>query len=179
MLNLNKAMLIGNLTKDPELRYTPAGQSVMSFTVATNRRWKDKVSGEMKENAEFHDIVAWGKLAENISQILGKGQKVYVEGRLQTRSWEGNDGAKRTKTEIIAENVIALERSKEGAPSSEVQAENVSQEVPEKAEDVNQEAPAEKEPKAKKETSSAKTEDKKPKAADEGEEEINLDDIPF
>jgi len=101
-------MIIGNATRDPEMRYTPNGQAVTSFGVATNRRWTDRNTGEMQEQVEFHDITAWGKLAENISQIVKKGAPVYVEGRLQTRSWEGQDGAKRQKTEIIADNIIAL-----------------------------------------------------------------------
>ncbi|HPL01708.1 MAG TPA: single-stranded DNA-binding protein [bacterium] len=108
MFSLNRAMIIGNATRDPEMRYTPNGQAVTSFGVATNRRWTDRNTGEMQEQVEFHDITAWGKLAENISQIVKKGAPVYVEGRLQTRSWEGQDGAKRQKTEIIADNIIAL-----------------------------------------------------------------------
>jgi len=108
MLNLNRATIIGNLTREPELRYTPGGQPVTSFGVATNRSWNDQ-TGEKKEEVEFHEVVAWGKLAEICTQILGKGKKVYVEGRLKTRQWEAPDGAKRQKTEIIAENVIALD----------------------------------------------------------------------
>lgn len=110
-------MIIGNATRDPEMRYTPNGQAVTSFGVATNRRWTDRNTGEMQEQVEFHDITAWGKLAENISQIVKKGAPVYVEGRLQTRSWEGQDGAKRQKTEIIADNIIAL--SSRGGRSSD------------------------------------------------------------
>jgi len=109
MLNLNRAMILGNLTRDPEVRSTPAGQSVATFAVATNRRWTTK-EGQTQESAEYHDVVAWGKLAEICQQFLKKGQRVYVEGRLQTRSWEGQDGAKRNRTEIIAENVISLDR---------------------------------------------------------------------
>src|SRR3990170_6418427 len=103
MFSLNRAQIVGNLTRDPEMRYTPNGKSVTSFGVATNRRWKAQ-DGTLQEETEFHDIVAWGKLAEIVSQILKKGNKVYLEGRLQTRSWEGQDGAKRQRTEIIAEN---------------------------------------------------------------------------
>jgi len=116
MFSLNRAMVIGNATKDPEMRYTPNGQPVTSFSVATNRRWTNKESGEIQEQVEFHEIVVWGKMAENVSQFVKKGAPVYVEGRLQTRSWEGQDGAKRQKTEIVAENVIALGRKGEGAP---------------------------------------------------------------
>ncbi len=114
MLNLNRAMILGNLTRDPEVRFTPAGQSVATFAVATNRRWTTK-EGQTQESAEYHDVVAWGKLAEICQQFLKKGQRVYIEGRLQTRSWEGQDGAKRNRTEIIAENVISLDR---GTPSA-------------------------------------------------------------
>lgn len=116
MFSLNRAMVIGNATKDPEMRYTPNGQPVTSFSVATNRRWTNKESGETQEQVEFHEIVVWGKMAENVSQFVKKGAPVYVEGRLQTRSWEGQDGAKRQKTEIVAENVIALGRKGEGTP---------------------------------------------------------------
>ncbi|MCX6810363.1 MAG: single-stranded DNA-binding protein [Candidatus Berkelbacteria bacterium] len=108
MFSLNRAMVIGNATKDPEMRYTPNGQAVTSFSVATNRRWTNKESGEMQEQVEFHEVVLWGKMAETASQYLKKGAPVYVEGRLQTRSWEGQDGAKRQKTEIVAENFILL-----------------------------------------------------------------------
>lgn len=107
MFSLNRAMIIGNLTRDPEVRTTPSGQQVASFAVATNRRWTTQ-TGETQDATEYHEVVAWGKLAEVSQQILSKGKKVYVEGRLQTRSWDAPDGAKRQRTEIIAENVIAL-----------------------------------------------------------------------
>lgn len=110
-MNLNRAMIIGNMTRDPELRTTPTGQSVCSFAVATNRRWNDQASGQKKEEVEFHNVVAWGKLAEICSQYLTRGRKVYVEGRLRTREWQGQDGAKRNRTEIIAENMIILDRA--------------------------------------------------------------------
>ena len=108
-MNLNKAMIIGNLTRDPELRTTSGGQSVTSFGVATNQVWTDQ-QGQRQEKAEYHNIVAWGKLAEICSQYLAKGRKVYIEGRLQTRDWEGQDGVKRNRTEIVAENMIMLDR---------------------------------------------------------------------
>jgi len=109
-MNLNRAMIIGNLTRDPELRTTPNGQSVCSFGVATNRNWTDP-SGQKQEQVEFHNVVAWARLAEICSQYLGKGRKVYIEGRLQTREWEGQDGQKRNRTEIVAENMIMLDRA--------------------------------------------------------------------
>lgn len=105
--SVNKVILIGNLTRDPEMRYTPNGQAVVSFGLATNRRWTDK-AGEQKEDTEFHNIVAWGKLAELCSQLLKKGRKVYIEGRLQTRSWEGKDGVTRSRTEIVTEDMVVL-----------------------------------------------------------------------
>lgn len=105
--SLNKAMVIGNLTRDPELRQTGSGQAVCSFGVATNRRWKS-ASGEQQEQVEYHNIVAWGKLAEICAQYLKKGNKVFIEGRLQTRDWEGQDGVKRYRTEIITENMVML-----------------------------------------------------------------------
>lgn len=109
-MNLNRAMIIGNLTRDPEVRTTPGGQSVANFGVATSSQWTD-ASGQRQERVEYHSIVAWGKLADICGQYLGKGRKVYVEGRLQTREWEAQDGAKRTKTEIVAENMIMLDRA--------------------------------------------------------------------
>jgi single-strand DNA-binding protein len=115
-MNLNKVMLIGNVTRDPEVRTTPGGQNVTSFGVATNRRWKDQ-SGQQKDQVEFHNIVAWRRLAEIVGQYLKKGSKVYIEGRLQTRSWDDKSGVKRYKTEIIAENMIMLDKAG-GSPAS-------------------------------------------------------------
>lgn len=106
--SLNKVQLIGNLTRDPELRYTPAGTAVCSFGLATNRSWTTD-AGEKKEETEFHRIVSWNKLAELCSQLLVKGRKVYVEGRLQTRSWQGQDGAQRQTTEIVIDDMIILD----------------------------------------------------------------------
>jgi single-strand DNA-binding protein len=107
-MSLNKAMIIGNLGRDPEMRYTPGGQAVTQFTVAVNRNYKDS-SGEWKEDTEWFRVVAWGPLAERTAEYLRKGRKVYVEGRLQTRSWEGQDGQKRYTTELIANTVTALD----------------------------------------------------------------------
>jgi len=101
-------MLIGNLTRDPELRYTPNGVGVCTFGIATNRSWTTE-AGERKEDAEFHRIVAWNKLAELCSQLLTKGKKIFVEGRLQTRSWQGQDGNQRQTTEIVIEDMIILD----------------------------------------------------------------------
>ena len=101
-MNLNNVFLIGNLTRDPELRSLPSGQAVVNFGVATNRMWKGK-DGSQQKQAEFHNIVMFGRLAEIAKQYLQKGSMVMVEGRLQTRNWEGKDGQKRTRTEIVAE----------------------------------------------------------------------------
>lgn len=169
--SVNKVMLIGNLTRDPEMRYTPDGQAVTSFGVATNRRWKSK-EGEQKEDVEFHNIVAWGKLAELCSQFMKKGRKVYLEGRLQTRSWEGKDGVTRQRTETVLEDMVLLDAK--GAP-----VEGGLPEQPAAPEEEGQigEAPSKKE---------AVKEDKKGKdtAADGGAspkagEEVNEDEIPF
>jgi single-strand DNA-binding protein len=106
--SLNKAELIGNLTRDPELRYTPQGTAVCTFGLATNRQWTTD-TGEKKEDVEFHRLVAWNKLAELCAQLLAKGRKVYVEGRLQTRRWTAQDGADRTTTEIVINDMIILD----------------------------------------------------------------------
>lgn len=114
--SLNKVILIGNLTRDPELRYTPQGTAVATFTIATNRQWKTD-SGDAKEDAEFHRIVAWDKLAEICSQLLKKGSKAYVEGRLQTRQWQTKEGQDRTTTEIVISEMMILD-SRGGGDSS-------------------------------------------------------------
>jgi single-strand DNA-binding protein len=113
-MNLNKAMIIGNLTRDPEVRNTPSGQPVASFSVATNFVWKDQ-SGQKQEKAEYHNVVAWRRLAEICGQYLKKGSKVYIEGRMQTRDWTGQDGVKKYRTEIVAENMIMLSSQGGGA----------------------------------------------------------------
>ena len=107
-MDLNKVMVIGNIVRDPEMRTTPNGRNVTSFSVATNRVWKD-ANDQKQTKAEFHNIVAWGRLAEITSQYLKKGAKTYVEGRLETRSWDDPNGIKRYKTEIIADNMIMLD----------------------------------------------------------------------
>lgn len=117
-MDLNKVMVIGRVTQKPEKRMTQTGQGVASFSVATNRRWKD-ASGQQQEQAEFHNVVAWGKLADICDQYLDKGRRVYIEGRLQTRSWDGKDGVKRYRTEIVANNMIMLDRNSGGAPQAD------------------------------------------------------------
>lgn len=114
---LNRAQIIGNLTREPESRQLPSGQSVCNFSVATNRSYTDK-EGNQRDDVEFHNCVAWGKLAEICQQYLGKGRKVFLEGRLQTRSWEGQDGVKRSRTEINIEQMIMLDRAGGNAQNS-------------------------------------------------------------
>ncbi len=116
-MDLNRAMIIGNVTRDPELRTTATGQTVCSFGIATNQQWTD-AQGQKQQRTEFHNVVAWGKLAEICGQYLGKGRKTYIEGRLQTREWEAPDGQKRNRTEIVADNMIMLDRKEPGAPSA-------------------------------------------------------------
>jgi single-strand DNA-binding protein len=106
--SLNKVMLIGNLTRDPNMRYTPNNTAVCTFGIATNRSWTPADGGEKVEKADFHNIVAWSKLAELCGQLLKKGDKVYVEGRLQTRDWKGKDELDHRTTEIIIDNMILL-----------------------------------------------------------------------
>lgn len=109
--SLNRVTLIGNLTRDPELKYTPQGTAVCTFSIATNREWTDS-AGVKQEGVEFHRIVAWGKLGEICSQLLIKGQKAFVEGRLQTRAWKTQDGNDRQVTEVVIEEMIALNTPK-------------------------------------------------------------------
>ena len=116
--SLNRVQIIGNLTRDPELRYTPQGVAVCTFGVATNREWTLE-SGEKKEEAEFHRVVSWNKLAEICNQFLSKGRKVFIEGRLQTRQWEAQDGARRQQTEIVASDMIILDSRGRGDSSEE------------------------------------------------------------
>lgn len=108
-MSLNKCMIIGNLGRDPEMRYTPSGQAVTQFTVATNRRWKGQ-NDEWQEETEWFRVVVWAQQAERVAERLRKGNKVYVEGRIQTRQWEDQTGQKRYTTELIANQVSSLER---------------------------------------------------------------------
>lgn len=117
MAGLNKVMLIGNLGADPEMRYTANGNAVTTFNVAVNRNYSGP-DGERKEETEWFTVVTWNKLAETCSQFLQKGRRAYVEGRLQTRSWEGQDGQRRYRTEVIANTVLFLDRA-QAAPLPE------------------------------------------------------------
>lgn len=116
MASLNKVMLIGNLGKDPELRYTTSGQAVASFSLATSEKFKNK-SGEMEERTEWHRVTLWGKLAEIAGEYLAKGKTVYIEGRLQTREWADRDGNKRYTTEIVGDRMQMLGGKGDGGAS--------------------------------------------------------------
>lgn len=117
--SLNKVLLIGNLTRDPNLRYTGTGTAVCSFGLATNRSWTSQDGGDKQEKVEYHNVVAWSKLADICGQLLHKGDKVFVEGRLQTREWKADDGADRRITEVVIDNMILLKSSSGGSDYSE------------------------------------------------------------
>lgn len=159
----NRIELIGNLTRDPELRYTPNGAAVATFGLATNRTYVSE--GERKEEVDFHRIVAWNKLAELCSQLLKKGTKVFVSGRLQYREWETQDGQKKRDAEIVLEDMIVLSPKGESSASEEISFESAGS----KSAPVEDTAPEE--PKEEKKAESPKQE--KP------EEDINTDDLPF
>ncbi len=134
-MDLNKVMLIGRLTRDPEVRTIPSGQTVATFSIATNRQWTDQ-SGQKQEKVEFHNIVAWRKLAEIIQQYVKKGSRLYIEGFLQTRSWDDPQGVKKYRTEIVANNMIMLDtKSQSGAapadntPAPEPQVDSPEEEI--------------------------------------------------
>ncbi len=113
MRSVNKVILIGNLTRDPELKSTTSGQSIVTFGIATNRQWTTS-GGEKRSSAEFHECVAWAKLAEICQQYLKKGMLVYVEGYLKTRSWDMEDGTRRFRTEVVLHDMIILEKRRDG-----------------------------------------------------------------
>ncbi len=115
MAGINKVILVGRLGKDPEVRYTPSGAAVANFTIATSEEWKDKDSGQKQERTEWHRIVAWRRLGEICGEYLRKGSQIYIEGKLQTKSWEDRDGNKRYTTEIIAQNMQMLGSANRGA----------------------------------------------------------------
>ena len=169
--SLNKAQLIGNLTRDPELRYTPQGTAVCTFGLATNRQWTTD-TGEKKEEADFHRIVAWNKLAELCAQLLTKGRKVYIEGRLQTRNWTAQDGTQRQTTEIVVSDMILLDSRRslpgeEMVPSGEV-SESEEMAPPLSADDKGPGAKGTKKTSAKKKSTDEKEEEGQPEG-----------DIPF
>mgnify|MGYP001094328652 CR=1 FL=1 len=159
--SLNKVILIGNLTRDPELRYTPKGTAVCNVGLATNRSWTTD-QGERKESVEFHRIVAWDKLAEVCSQLLFKGRRVYVEGRLQTRQWEGQDGNSRQTTEVVINNMIILDSRR-----TSQEGEEIAETVVKKTAVKPKEKTTIKKEKAKKENNQLE------------KEEVKVEDIPF
>lgn len=155
-MNVNKVLLVGRLTRDPEIRNTPSGQSVASISMATNRFWKDK-NGQKQDQTEFHSVVLWGRLAEIAGQYLTKGQEAYIEGRLQTRKYTAKDGTERRVTEVVAENMQLGSRAQGAGGSFEKPAASPSAPAPAK------EAPAEEIPTIN---------------LDE-EDEIRIEDVPF
>lgn len=183
--SLNKVQLIGNLTRDPELRYTPNGTAVCSFGLATNRSWKTD-AGERHDEAEFHNIVSWNKLAELCSQFLIKGRKVYVEGRLATRSWTGQDGAQRNRTEIVISDMILLDSRRPEGETENQPAVPAEQSVEKVSQEPKPDLAAAKEPKETK-GKNAKAKEKVPTASNAAAaksdlaaaEEVVPDDIPF
>jgi len=164
--SLNKVMLIGNLTRDPNLRYTPGNTAVCSFGIATNRSWSTE-DGNFEERTDFHNLVAWAKLAEICDQILRKGDKVYVEGRLQTRDWKTNEGDDRRVTEIVLDSMIKL---------SSPQGKDFDREK----EDVEEQGVAEEEVKKTKKASKKEAEvEEEIKEVEDADLEEVADDIPF
>lgn len=129
MKSVNKVILLGNVTRDPELKSTTNGQSVATFGIATNRVWRDG-GGEKKSLPEYHNIVAWGGLAEFSSQHIRKGKPIYIEGYLKTRSWDGPEGSKIFRTEVVAENIILVGPRGEGEGELHGHAEEIPEEVP-------------------------------------------------
>jgi single-strand DNA-binding protein len=125
-MDLNKVMIIGRLTRDPELRSTPNGASVCQISLATNFVYTNQQSGQKVEQVEYHNVVLWRKLAEIANQYLKKGRRVYIEGRLQTRSWDGQDGKKNYRTEVVADNMIMLDGGMGGQNSGEANSSNQS-----------------------------------------------------
>lgn len=182
MISLNRATILGRLTRDPEMRYTPNGRAVSNFGVATNRRFKT-ADGTIQDQTEFHDVVAWGKLAEIAHQMLHKGEPVYVEGRLQTRSWESPDGNKRQKTEVVAESLIAL-APRAAAVDAEAPAERETTvesagQAATPAEPEPESEPSKKPKKSTKKTQSIEKSAQELPPAQAASEEINLEDLPF
>lgn len=159
--SLNRAQIIGNLTNDPEIRMA-GDQKVASFGVATNFTWKDQ-TGQKKERAEFHNVVVWRKLAEICEMYLRKGRRVYIEGRLQTRAWEGKDGVKRYRTEIIAENMLMLDGKGQTASGA-----GTGFNASRTQQNIKQDADI-----------AAVPDVAAPAPVSESEEEVSIDDLPF
>jgi single-strand DNA-binding protein len=161
------------LTRDPELRYTPSGAAVCTFGVATNRQWNTD-TGEKREDVEFHRVVAWNKLAELCAQLLAKGRKVFVEGRLQTRKWQTQEGVDRTTTEIVINEMIILDSR--GAPADKSTDFDIPEEVIEK--DISEEKKSRRKPKSTgKKSTAGKAKPSAKKKKDDNDQES--EDIPF
>ncbi|RLC36248.1 single-stranded DNA-binding protein [candidate division Kazan bacterium] len=173
MRDLNKVMLIGNLTRDPEIRSTSTGQTVASFAVACNRSWNDQ-QGVRQDAVEYVNIVAWGKLAEIVGQIYRKGRRTYIEGRLQTSSWEDKDtGARRYKTEVIASDLILLDRAPTAA--GEISQNTADTKPTSAAASAEQPKTAQPEDRSNREPVAAGD----VPTTEVNEDEINIEDIPF
>lgn len=138
--SLNRVQLIGNLTRDPELRYTPTGAAVCTFSLATNRSWTSD-NGEKHEESDFHRIVAWNKLAELCNQFLTKGRKVYVEGRLSTRNWTAQDGSQKSTTEVVIDDMILLDNKGAQKETEEAQGSEEKKSSKEEKAEKGEEAP--------------------------------------
>ena len=179
--SLNKVMLIGNLTRDPELRYTPQGTAVCTLGLATNRSWQTD-TGEKREETEFHRLVAWNKLAELCSQLLFKGRKIFVEGRLQTRQWTGQDGTARQTTEIVIDEMLILDSKRaaesggEAVPEEPVAVKVAPASV---ATPVPAAKPTDDKPKAKKKVKKDEKKENLPDDKPEESDEVKPEDIPF
>ncbi len=176
--SLNKVQLIGNLTRDPELRYTPQGTAVCTFGLATNRSWTTD-SGDKKEEVEFHRLVAWAKLAELCAQLLFKGRRIYIEGRLQTRSWTGQDNVAHQITEIVIGDMMILDSKRvgEGAVTTEEGKDEGTEMPSAEAPEVSEVIPAEPASTAPKKASKKTDEPKEDEPKEQGE--LSTDDIPF
>lgn len=174
MLNLNRVEVIGNLTRDPELRYTPSGQAVASFAIATNRRYRDDTGNWIDSPPEYHEVVVWSKLGEGANQILKKGMRVYAAGRQQTRSWEGQDGNKRYKTELVVDTIIGPDQVNKAAYSGQFAGSPVQQPTA-SAEGGNSQQPTATPAPSDEPSSQPAT----PSAQTPVEDEINIEDIPF
>ncbi|TXH07897.1 MAG: single-stranded DNA-binding protein [Candidatus Moraniibacteriota bacterium] len=179
--SLNKVMLIGNLTRDVDVRYTPSGTAVATFGLATNRSWSAGEGGDRQEETQFHRIVAWSKLAEICGQLLFKGRRIYVEGRLQTRKFTGQDGQQREVTEIVAENMMILDtRNRDGNGGGSYSEDEFvgTDEQTSVASDMGQAPASSSDDAAPKKTTKkvAKTEEKTETSLSD---EVNVEDIPF
>jgi single-strand DNA-binding protein len=171
---MNKAILIGNLTRDPELRYTPEGTAVCTFGIATNRTWMTN-DGQKKEDVQYHRIVAWQKLAELCAKILTKGSKVYLEGRIVYRTFTGKDGLERNVTEIIMDDFISCDSRKKEEVREDIKEEDNEEKVQTK-DNVSSENKEKAKPTVKSETETPMTE---ASVVNEDIQDVNPDDIPF